>query len=111
MVCNYVDFQCESFYDGLYELDVVLSSATQIYFHQKLNNAVLYYDHGQWFLNHPNKYRWYTTVKYIFGPEADVEWYKTDEFIEQLATYTDCVSNHPAKYFHSDNQFFYLNIT
>ena len=92
MACSYVDFQCDSFYDGIYELDAFVSSETQIFYHQELNNAVLYYDHGEWSLNHPNEYRWYTTVEEIFGPQASVDWYKTDEFLPQLTTFTDCVS-------------------
>jgi len=92
MECNYIDFQCASFYDGLYELTSVVSSETQIFSHQDLADAILYYDHGHWSLNHPNKYRWYTPVENIFTSAAEVYWYETDEVLPKLATYMDCVS-------------------
>ena len=93
MMCVYVDFECDSVYDGVYELDAVISSETQIFYHQTVSNAVLYFDHGEWSLNHPNEYRWYTTVEEIFGTETGVNWFETDEVLSQLATYSDCVSN------------------
>lgn len=93
IMCNYVNFQCESFYDGLYELDAVISSETQIFYHQDINDAVLYYDDGEWSLNHPNKYRWYTTVEEIFGSEASIYWYETDEILPQLMIHKTCTSN------------------
>ena len=90
MQCNYIQFSCNSFYDGTYELDAVLSSATQIYFHQIINNALLYFNDGGWILNHPNEYRWYTTEENIFGPTFSVNCYATDEIIPQFAIHVGC---------------------
>lgn len=89
MVCNFIDFSCNSHYDGLYALETVYHSELQIY-HSVGNNNVFYYGSSQWFVNDPLDFRWYTNTEEIFGVNTSVVWYETDDYIV-LNEHENCI--------------------
>ena len=93
MVCDYIDFSCNSHYDGLYALNKVHHSELQIY-HSVYTNDVFYYSSGQWVVNDPLDFRWYTNTEDIFGVNAGVTWYETDDYIV-LDSFDYCIGKYP----------------